>query len=152
MGVQMSEAEVWDFVRAGHTAMMTTLRADGGPLTLPVWFAVEDTSVFVRTPARSRKVTRVRRDPRVCVLVEAGHSWSELRAVVITGMARIVDDEAVQAHAMALIADKYEGLGVPTGEVPEATRRHYDTASVVIAVEPTGPPISWDNRKLRRPR
>ena len=149
MGVAFEEEELWAFVAAGHTGMLTTLRADGWPLALPVWFVSHDHLVYVRSPARTRKVDHVRRDPRVCFTVEAGLAWTELRAVVLTGRAHVVPEEEERDRIFELIAEKYQGFGIPEDEVPAATIRHYDTESAIIRIDPDEHRLSWDNRKIR---
>lgn len=149
MGVELTDDEAWDALAGAHTAILTTLRRDGWPVTLPVWSVVLDRTVYVRTPRRSRKVARVRADERVSVLVESGLAWAELRAVVVTGRARLVDDAPTRERVAAAMAEKYRGFGVPATAVPDATRRHYGGAGAVIAVDPVGRLISWDNAKLR---
>lgn len=140
---------MWAFIAAGHTGILTTLRADGWPLALPVWFVADDRSVYVRTPARTRKVDHVRRDPRVCFTVEAGRAWAELRAVVLTGRAHVVSESDEKDRIFDRIAEKYRGFGIPEREVPAATIRHYDTESALIRIMPDERRLSWDNRKLR---
>lgn len=149
MGVAFEEEELWAFVAAARTGILTTLRADGWPLALPVWFVCHDRIVYVRTPARTRKVEHVRRDPRVSFTVEAGLSWAELRAVVLTGRAHVVPEEEERDRIFELIAEKYQGFGIRQTEVPAATIRHYDTESALIRIDPDEHRLSWDNRKLR---
>ena len=149
MGVAFEEDELWAFLAAAHTGILTTLRADGWPLALPVWFVCHDRIVYVRTPARTRKVAHVRRDPRVCFTVEAGLSWAELRAVVLTGRAHVVPEGEERDVIYRRIAEKYRGFGIPESEVPAATLRHYDTESALIRIDPDEHSLSWDNRKLR---
>ena len=92
----------------------------------------------------------MRRDPRVCFTAEAGVSWAELRAVVLTGHAHVLPEGDERALVFDLIAQKYKGFAIPVKEVPDATIRHYDTESAVIRVDPDPHSVSWDNRKLRR--
>ena len=56
MGVRLTEDEAWAELAAAHTGILTTLRRDGRPVPLPVWFVALDRHVYVRTPARTRKV------------------------------------------------------------------------------------------------
>jgi PPOX class probable F420-dependent enzyme len=149
VGVAFEEDELWAFLAAAHTGILTTLRADGWPLALPVWFVCHDRILYVRTPARTRKVAHVRRDPRVCFTVEAGLSWAELRAVVLTGAAHVVPEGEERDGIVGLISEKYQGFGIPESDVPAATIRHYDTESALIRVDPDARRLSWDNRKLR---
>lgn len=150
MGVTLSDEELWQFLQEGHTGILTTLRSDGWPVALPVWFTCFDRRIYVRTPARTRKVAHVERDPRVCFTVEAGTAWVELRAVVVTGQASLLSDGEERDRAVRQIAEKYGSFGLPVEELPAVTIRHYDTESAVIRVEPHDRSISWDNRKLRR--
>jgi Pyridoxamine 5'-phosphate oxidase len=41
--------EAWEAVGAAHTGILTTLRRDGGPIALPVWFVVDDRTVAMMT-------------------------------------------------------------------------------------------------------
>jgi len=50
-------------------AMLSTLRADGSPVTVPVWFAWDGQIVSMFSAITSTKLTRIERDPRVSVLV-----------------------------------------------------------------------------------
>ena len=42
MGISMSDDEAWHFIEQGHTGILTTLRRDGWPVALPLWFPVHD--------------------------------------------------------------------------------------------------------------
>jgi PPOX class probable F420-dependent enzyme len=149
MGVSFDEDELWQFLEDSHTGILTTLRADGWPVALPVWFITHDHRIYVQTPARTRKVAHVHRDPRVCFTAEAGVAWGELRAVVLTGQAAVVADGEEKNLAIGRISEKYGSFGIPATEVPAVTVRHYDTPAAVIRVDPDSRPLSWDNRKLR---
>ena len=63
MGVRLTDDEAWAELAAAHTGILTTLRRDGRPVPLPVWFTVLDRRIYVRTPAGTRKVQHVRHDP-----------------------------------------------------------------------------------------
>ena len=80
VSVRLSEDEAWDLLGSSHTGILTSLRRGGVPVSLPVWFVVDDRSVLVAGPARSHKFTRIRRDGRIAFLVESGEAWKDLRA------------------------------------------------------------------------
>jgi PPOX class probable F420-dependent enzyme len=149
MGVGFDEDELWQFLEDSDTGILTTLRSDGWPLALPVWFTTHSHRIYVQTPARARKVAHVRRDPRVCFTAEAGVAWAELRAVVLTGQAAVVPDGEARDLAVRRISEKYRSFGIPADEVPAVTVQHYDTPAAVIRVDPDSRQLSWDNRKLR---
>ncbi|UGS34836.1 pyridoxamine 5'-phosphate oxidase family protein [Capillimicrobium parvum] len=139
---------MWELVAGSHTGILSTVRRDGAPVAVPMWFVVADRTVFVRTLAASAKAASVRRDPRVCFTVEHGRAWAELRAAVIHGRAAIVGDAERCAGIDALFDAKYAAFRTPQ-TVPDATRRHYDRARVHIAIHPAGRPLTWDNAKIR---
>jgi PPOX class probable F420-dependent enzyme len=139
---------MWELVAGSHTGILATVRRDGAPVAIPMWFVVADRTVFVRTLAASAKAASVRRDPRVCVTVEHGRAWAELRAAVIHGRAAVVGDVELCARIDALFDAKYAAYRTPQ-TVPNATRRHYDRERVHLAIQPTGRPLTWDNAKIR---
>ena len=149
MGVRIPEDEAWDLLARWHTGIVTSLRSDGSPVSLPVWFVVLDRRIYVRGPAGTKKAARVRRDGRVAFLVEDGERWAELRAVHVTGRARLVDDPALLARVAEGLDAKYSAFRTVRQEMPDSARRHYSVPTECIEIEPTGPLLTWDNARLR---
>jgi nitroimidazol reductase NimA-like FMN-containing flavoprotein (pyridoxamine 5'-phosphate oxidase superfamily) len=148
MSVRLSSTRRWEVIRASHTGILTTLRRDGWPVSLPVWFCVLDELIYVRTPQASQKVARIRRDERACFLVESGQSWSELRAVVLRVAAAIVEDIQTIERVEAKLTAKYGAYRPRPGAMPERSRVHYSRGSAVVALSPVGEPLSWDNAQI----
>jgi PPOX class probable F420-dependent enzyme len=149
MGVKLTHEEALAFLESAHTGILTTLRRDGWPVSLPVWFALVDGVVHVRTPRHTKKVARLASDSRVSFLAESGLHWKELKAVVVTGRGVLVDDPALRERVDAALDAKYAGFRTPRTAMPSATREHYEAGHAWIRVEPTGPFLTWDNAKLR---
>jgi PPOX class probable F420-dependent enzyme len=148
--VRLTPDEIRAFLRDAHTGTLTSLRRDGWPVSLPVWFVAEGERVWVRTPERSKKVARIRNDERVSFQVESGLAWIELAAVVLTGRATIVEDAEEIARVGRAFDAKYERFRRPAGSLPAATERHYAVPFATIRVDPVQPPLSWQNAKLLR--
>jgi nitroimidazol reductase NimA-like FMN-containing flavoprotein (pyridoxamine 5'-phosphate oxidase superfamily) len=148
MGIQLNDEEAWDFIARSHTGVLTTLRRDGVPISLPLWFASFDRGVYFVTPIRSKKVGRVRHDSRACFLVESGEAWRELSAVVMTGTVALVEAEDVQARVRQEMDRKYAAFRPNLEKAPEATRKHYGGGSATLCFTP-GKAISWDNSRIR---
>jgi nitroimidazol reductase NimA-like FMN-containing flavoprotein (pyridoxamine 5'-phosphate oxidase superfamily) len=150
MGVRLSAEEAWSVLAAGHTGIFTSLRRDGVPIALPVWFVVLDRRIYVSGPATAKKLARVRHDGRVSFLVESGERWRDLQAVHVTGRARVVEpDEAALLERVAAASDgKYAGFRTPREAMPDATRRHYSVANAVIEIAPDERMLSWHNARL----
>lgn len=146
MGVTLTDSEVLAFLERGHTCAVTTLRADGFPVSLPMWFTLDGHDLHLQTPRRSAKLRRIRADSRACVLVEEGRTFRELRAVSLLGRIAVVEDEEEKLRAAAAHRAKY-GSRRSTAQLPAATVRHY-AAMVWLRFTPEQV-ISWDNGKLR---
>lgn len=144
----MDRDEAMDRLAGAHTGIVTSVRADGRPVALPVWFCVVDGAVHLRTPADSAKVRRLRRDPRVGFLVEGGQRWAELWAVHLTGDAVVVEDPEVVARVDAALDAKYAPFRTPRAAMGDATREHYEVPFVVLRIEPEERIVSWDNARL----
>lgn len=148
MSVRLTEDEVWAEIARAHTAILTTLKRDGAPVALPVWFATIDRAVYVSTPEQSKKLIRVRNDPRASLLVESGELWVELVAVHLNGRLDEVTDAEEIAAANQAIDDKYAPFRPEVVRLPTATRQHY-LKRTVLRFLPEGKVLSWDNSKIR---
>ena len=154
MGVRLSEDEAWAELESAHTGILTTLRRDGRPVSVPVWFAALDRHIYVRTPAKTKKVVHVRHDPRATFLVERGERWIELCAVMVHADAALVEPGDEYDAASAAIDAKYQGFGMKSPaiggkKVPDATKQHYAGRAELLRLTPTEPLVTWDNARLR---
>jgi PPOX class probable F420-dependent enzyme len=68
----MTEDEWRRFVMEGtHTGKLATVRKDGSPSVVPIWFVLDDEGAFVfTTGSGSAKAQAMRRDPRVALVVD----------------------------------------------------------------------------------
>jgi nitroimidazol reductase NimA-like FMN-containing flavoprotein (pyridoxamine 5'-phosphate oxidase superfamily) len=151
MSVQLTEDEAWKVVESAHTGILTTLRRDGSPVSLPVWFVSFDRHVYIRANAESKKVTRLRHDARASFLVESGERWAELEAVHLTGRADVLANEGPEAARFeAEFNLKYAAFRTLREEMPDSTRAHYEVSKSVIrfVANPDQRILSWDNRRL----
>jgi hypothetical protein len=149
MGIDLNENEVWEELERSHTGILTTLRRDGWPVTLPVWFAVRDRVIYVRTPAKAKKVARVRNDGRGCFVVESGLAWRELRAVSLPVSVAIAEDRDEIAAAHAAIDAKYAAFRTARTAMPGKAAQHYGGGMAILRLEAAGAALSWDNARLR---
>lgn len=147
MSIRYTPDEAWAFVERAHTGILTTLRSDGFPVTLPVWFAVLDRAVCFSTPPGTKKLARIRRDSRASFLVESGHAWAELAAVHLSGRVSVVTDEATKSAVNQLLQTKYAAYRVPAERMPTATQQVY-SERVVLQLTPEGRVLSWDNSRI----
>lgn len=148
MTVRMTEDEAWAMLDNATTGILTSLRRDGRPVALPVWFVALDRRIYVVT--RGKKAQRLRHDPRCSFLVEAGDRWVELRAVHVDCTARELDpDDELRSLVTKAIAVKYANLRTKRTDMPDDTRDHYEQAKgAFLELVPDGKVLTWDNRKL----
>ncbi len=147
MTIRLSPDEAWEVIDGSHTGILTTLRADGSPVTLPTWFVVLDRTICMSTPSQTKKVRRIRRDPRASFLVESGLRWAELRAVHVSGRIEIVEDEATMVRIREALDDKYASFRTAQANMPEATRNHYASRTFLQLV-PEPRVLTWDNSRI----
>ena len=148
MSIRLSRDEAWAVLASSHTGIFTSLKADGTPITLPVWFAVLDEHIYIDAVATTKKVARIRRNPRVSFLVESGQRWRELRGVHLTGHARIVDDPELAERFRTVLGEKYAGFSGDRDAMPEESRGHYEREHLVIEIEPDERILSYDNARI----
>ena len=150
MGVRLSQDEAWEVLEQSHTGILTTLKADGAPVTLPVWFVVVDRTIGMMAPSRTKKVSRIRRDPRASFLVESGQRWAELRAVHLSGLVEELGDGTVRDRIDALLDQKYAAFRTARTAMPSATQDHY-TNRTFLRFVPDPRMLTWDNRRIAPP-
>jgi nitroimidazol reductase NimA-like FMN-containing flavoprotein (pyridoxamine 5'-phosphate oxidase superfamily) len=148
MGIAMSDADIWQMLAAADKGVFVSLRESGTPVALPVWFVVHEQLIYLRTPARSKKIARITADDRVAFLVDDGRAWAELRGIHVSGTAQVLDDPQLSETVAALIDAKYAGLRSAPSQRPAATNQHYADRQIV-RITPDHI-LSWDNRLLRR--
>jgi PPOX class probable F420-dependent enzyme len=146
---RLTTEEAWEVVAASHTGILTTLRRDGMPITLPVWFVVEDHTIAMMTPAGTKKIARVRHDPRASFLVESGKRWAELRGVHFTGRIDIVDDPDVTDRINDALTAKYTAFRPQVDTLPSATQSYY-AKEVFLRFVPDQRILTWDNSRIAK--
>jgi nitroimidazol reductase NimA-like FMN-containing flavoprotein (pyridoxamine 5'-phosphate oxidase superfamily) len=146
--VRMSDDEAWQMVERSVNGTLTTLKRDGRPVALPVWFVALDRRIYITT--RGRKLQRIRRDSRCSFLVEAGERWADLRAVHLECHGQVIEpDDELQERITSAMDAKYRTLRTDRASMPSATRDHYRSApGGIIELRVDGKVLTWDNRKL----
>jgi PPOX class probable F420-dependent enzyme len=83
----MTDGEIRAFLQAGtRTAKVATVRRDGRPHVVPVWFDVDGEALVFATSSVSVKARNLRRDARVAVTVD--DDQPPFAFVAVNGVAR----------------------------------------------------------------
>jgi PPOX class probable F420-dependent enzyme len=100
----MSDEQIAAFLAPARLGLLATLRADGAPVVVPVWFDWDGAVVRMFSYAGSGKIARLERDPRASLLV--ANSVGEPEAwVAFDGAIRIAGEGAFKLAAR--LAQRY---------------------------------------------
>ncbi len=142
--IVMSDEEITEFVQRQRTATMATIGPTGMPHLVAMWFAVIDGAIWFETKAKSQKATNLRRDNRLSVMIEDGHTYDTLRGVSFEGRGVIVDDPDALWAVGVSVWERY--TGPYTDEMkPFVELMLNKRVAVRVDVDRVR---SWDHRKM----
>jgi PPOX class probable F420-dependent enzyme len=108
MAQKMTPEEINAFLSAGtRTLKLATVRADGQPHVVPVWFVLDGEDVIFTTGEDTVKGKNLRRDPRVALSVD--EETPPYAFVLIEGTATLTADAPDLLDWATRIARRYMG-------------------------------------------
>ncbi|TQS47128.1 pyridoxamine 5'-phosphate oxidase family protein [Cryptosporangium phraense] len=144
----MSKEELDAFLADSRTCRVATLTSSGAPHVSPLWYVWDGTSLWLYSIVKSQRWADIVRDPRVAVVVDAGHEFFELHGVELRGTLEQVGEaprtgaESIPELEAAekLFAVKYFGSA-------DDGPMHHDGRHGWVKLTPTKI-ASWDHRKI----
>jgi len=98
-------------------------------------------------PSATKKVARLRNDPRASFLVESGQQWAKLQAVHLTGTVEFVNSPHTQASIDNALDSKYQAFRAPRDTMPKSARQRYaERMFLRLVAHPRI--LSWDSQRL----
>jgi PPOX class probable F420-dependent enzyme len=95
-------------LETARTGKLATVRADGRPHVVPIWFDLDENNIiYFNTGESTVKGKNMRRDPRIALCVDderPPYTFS-----VLEGTVTFVDDDAAKLHWATSIAGRYMG-------------------------------------------
>lgn len=146
--IAMTDAETTTFLQRSRIANLATLGREGTPHLVAMWYGLIDGEMWFETKAKSQKAVNLRRDPRLTVLVEDGHTYDTLRGVSIEGRAEILDDPDSIMKVGISVWERYTG---PYSEEVKPLVDQMMNKRIVVRVV-VDRIRSWDHRKLGLPQ
>lgn len=140
----MSHDEIVQYLERSRTATMVTNGPSGHPHAVAMWYAVVDGAIWFETKAKSQKAANLRRDPKITVLIEDGHTYDTLRGVSLEGTAEIIDDADALWAVGVSIWERYNG---PYTEEMKPLVEFMLNKRIAVRVD-VSRMRSWDHRKL----
>lgn len=145
--VVMTQDEQVAFLHQQRSCTLGTFGPQGQIHLVGMWYAVQDDHIWFETKRKAQKTVNLRRDPRCSFLVEAGHTYDQLRGVAIEGTAEVIEDEAVVWDVCVNIFERYHG---PYSEEMRPFVEFMAHNRVVVRLD-AHRVRSWDHRKLGLP-
>ncbi|MEJ7816893.1 MAG: TIGR03667 family PPOX class F420-dependent oxidoreductase [Rubrobacter sp.] len=112
-------------LREEEISWMTTVRSDGQPQTVPVWFLWDDEGFLIYSQPNRQKLKNIARNPHVGLNLNSNEHGGDV--VRLEGTARIVGD-APPASEVAPYVEKYRESIARIGFDVEGFARAYSTA------------------------
>jgi PPOX class probable F420-dependent enzyme len=102
-------------LREDSLAWLVTVRADGTPDPLPIWFLWEEESALLYSRPGTRKLRNLEHNPRAALHLEADEEGGDI--VIVHGRLAISDDPP--ADAVPAYVEKYRERAARLGWSPE---------------------------------
>ena len=129
---EMTDEEFRKFLLDGtKTGKLATVRKDGSPHVVPVWYDLDGDSLVFTTGAETVKGKNMKRDPRVCIAVD--DQTPPYSFVMIEGTAELSEDPGELYHWAARIAGRYMG----EAEAEAYGKRNSGEGEVLVRVTPS---------------
>jgi len=145
--VVMSHDEQVEFLRQQRSSTLGTFGPQGQIHLVGMWYGVLDNQIWFETKKKAQKTVNLRRDPRCSFLVEAGHTYDQLRGVAIEGQGVVIEDEDVVWDVCVNIFERYNAPYTEEMK-PFVEFMAKNRAAIRLDVDRVR---SWDHRKLGLP-
>src|SRR3989442_8093592 len=106
----LADGPVQRFLATKQIALLATVRADGAPLAMPMWFLQDAATLTMISVEGTQKVRNLRRDPRVCLVAEAGGGGQDIRGPTVLGRAEILTHGPERLALAERFHEKYPPL------------------------------------------
>jgi PPOX class probable F420-dependent enzyme len=106
MPEQLADARIQRFLAGRQVVVLATLQSDGAPLAMPMWFLPGADTLTMISVAGLAKVRNLRRDPRCCVVAEAG-TRADIRGVTVQGRVEFLEDSPERRALVERFLERY---------------------------------------------
>lgn len=116
-------------LRQNLMAWLTTVRPDGQPVTVPVWFVLrEDETILLYSKPKSAKLRNIADNPRISLALDVCDLGRNI--VRLEGIAAPVDDQPTADRHPAYLAKYTERIAAMFG-TPEQFATQFSTAVII---------------------
>jgi PPOX class probable F420-dependent enzyme len=144
--IKLSEDEQRALLESERVVVVSSIGRRGWPHSMPLWYVLRGSEIWIYTYAKSQKVKNLERDPRATLLLETGHEYGELRGVQIEAEAEIHRDLEPVYELGKELTLRYSGGASLSEEAAEALKTQA-RKRVAVRFKPVRI-ATWDHRKL----
>lgn len=108
MSESLADSRIQQFLAGREVVVLSTTQRDGAPLAMPMWFLPAAEAIYMISVEGLQKVRNLRRDPRVCVVAEAGNRGAEIKGVILQGRAEFLEDPAQRRPIIDQLLHRYD--------------------------------------------
>ena len=108
MPVTLAEPRIQRFLETKDVVVLATIKRDGAPLAMPMWFLPDGESLVMISVADTQKVRNLRRDGRVSVVAESVSASGAILGVTVQGRADFLDAGPERRALAARLLTKYD--------------------------------------------
>lgn len=146
--IQLTDAEVRNFMNSTKTLIIISNGRDGYPHPMPMWFYLDEAGcVYCTTFRKSQKVANFTRDSRATLLIESGEEYADLKSVLIYAATEVVDDFDTVCDTLVKINTRGQVVDEARLESLLGAVSKTATKRIVLKFTPERY-ISWDHAKL----
>lgn len=120
---RMSQELLDEFLQQPHVGVVATLRQDGRPYTVPIWWLWHEEAIWLIGTTTRVWCKQLKRDPRVSLCIEAGAPTPGHVGIDGTAEAKELPDFDIWPIAR-LLSEKFVGRGDPANA--EAVDKFFD--------------------------
>jgi nitroimidazol reductase NimA-like FMN-containing flavoprotein (pyridoxamine 5'-phosphate oxidase superfamily) len=142
LDLSLTDGELAAYLAEQRTARVATVRPDGAPHVVPLWFVWHGGALYLNSTLGNPTVRNMLRMGSASAVIDDGDRYDVLRGVVLTGRVKRLGDQAPSDVERAW-SNKYLG----GGELPY--RKWKDRTWLRLDPERTA---SWDFRKIPEAR
>ena len=137
----MTRSEIDAFLSEALIARLATVRPDGRPHVVPVWFWWDGESLYLETGPDFVKVKNLRHNPACAVTIDMTEGGLRFKAVILEGRAELLTKPQVVRDMVDCIYTKYLGREGILAPIPTKMR---ESEHVIIRLVPERV-LNWDD-------
>jgi|SRR5579884_4275869 len=126
-----SDKHIDQRLRSDLIIWLTTVRPDGRPHTIPVWFSWDGETILILSQPNTQKIRNLRSNPNVTLALDGSDQGGDV--IVLEGKAELLKEKTIELNPPGYFT-KYSSSIQEMGETPENLAQSY---SQPIRITPT---------------